>query len=44
MANGATLCYQPIAMQMLSKAGFSSFEIKQLAHDFQDYYYIIKKS
>lgn len=32
------------ALQMLSEAGFSSVEIKQLAHDFQNYYYIIKKS
>jgi len=32
------------ALQMLSEAGFSSVEIKQLAHDFQNNYYIIKKS
>jgi len=35
---------QEKALQMLSEAGFSSVEIKQLAHDFQNYYYIIKKS
>jgi hypothetical protein len=35
---------QEKALQMLSEAGFSSLEIKQLAQDFQNYYYIIKKS
>ena len=35
---------QEKALQMLSEAGFSSVEIKQLAHDFQNNYYIIKKS
>ncbi len=35
---------QEKALQMLSEAGFSSVEINQLAHDFQNNYYIIKKS
>jgi len=35
---------QEKALQMLSEAGFTSVEIKQLAHDFQNNYYIIKKS
>ncbi|MEG4032052.1 MULTISPECIES: class I SAM-dependent methyltransferase [unclassified Microcoleus] len=39
-----TMWGQEKALQMLSEAGFSSVEIKQLAHDFQNDYYIIKKS
>ncbi|MBW4517728.1 MAG: class I SAM-dependent methyltransferase [Timaviella obliquedivisa GSE-PSE-MK23-08B] len=32
------------ALQMLAEAGFKQVEIKQLAHDFQNDYYIIRKS
>ncbi|MBD1913634.1 MULTISPECIES: class I SAM-dependent methyltransferase [unclassified Leptolyngbya] len=32
------------ALQMLADAGFKHVEIKQLAHDFQNDYYIIRKS
>jgi 2-polyprenyl-3-methyl-5-hydroxy-6-metoxy-1,4-benzoquinol methylase len=35
---------QEKALQMLGEAGFTSVEIKRLAHDFQNDYYIIKKS
>ncbi|MGB3758566.1 MAG: class I SAM-dependent methyltransferase [Rivularia sp. (in: cyanobacteria)] len=31
------------ALEMLEEAGFSSVEIKQLEHDFQNNYYIVKK-
>lgn len=31
------------ALQMLSEAGFKQVEIKQLAHDFQNDYYIVRK-
>jgi 2-polyprenyl-3-methyl-5-hydroxy-6-metoxy-1,4-benzoquinol methylase len=34
---------QELALQMLGEAGFSTVEIKQLAHDFQNNYYIVKK-
>ena len=30
------------AIEMLKNAGFSSVEVKTLAHDFQNYYYIAK--
>ena len=32
------------ALEMLEEAGFSSVEIKQLEHDFQNNYYIVKKA
>ncbi|MBI4780835.1 MAG: methyltransferase domain-containing protein [Oscillatoriophycideae cyanobacterium NC_groundwater_1537_Pr4_S-0.65um_50_18] len=32
------------ALQMLAEAGFKQVEIKQLAHDFQNDYYIIRKN
>jgi 2-polyprenyl-3-methyl-5-hydroxy-6-metoxy-1,4-benzoquinol methylase len=32
------------AIEMLKNAGFSSVEVKTLAHDFQNYYYIAKMS
>jgi hypothetical protein len=32
------------AIEMLKNAGFSSVEVKTLAHDFQNYYYISKMS
>ncbi|MEG3846323.1 class I SAM-dependent methyltransferase [Microcoleus sp. herbarium19] len=35
---------QETALQMLSEARFASVEIKRLAHDFQNDYYIINKS
>lgn len=35
---------QEKALQLLSEAQFTSVEIKRLAHDFQNDYYIIKKS
>jgi 2-polyprenyl-3-methyl-5-hydroxy-6-metoxy-1,4-benzoquinol methylase len=35
---------QEQALQMLSEAGFKQVEIKRLAHDFQNDYYIIRKS
>jgi 2-polyprenyl-3-methyl-5-hydroxy-6-metoxy-1,4-benzoquinol methylase len=31
------------ALEMLSEAGFTQVEIKQLAHDFQNDYYIVRK-
>ena len=31
------------ALEMLEKAGFKSVEVKQLEHDFQNNYYIVKK-
>jgi 2-polyprenyl-3-methyl-5-hydroxy-6-metoxy-1,4-benzoquinol methylase len=34
---------QEKALQMLDEAGFKQVEIKQLAHDFQNDYYIVKK-
>ncbi|MGL5060587.1 MAG: class I SAM-dependent methyltransferase [Microcoleus sp.] len=35
---------QETALQMLSEAGFSSAEVKELTGDFLNYYYIVKKS
>lgn len=35
---------QEKALQMLSQAGFTSVEIKRLAHDFQNDYYILRKT
>jgi 2-polyprenyl-3-methyl-5-hydroxy-6-metoxy-1,4-benzoquinol methylase len=35
---------QEKALQMLSQAGFTSVEIKRLAHDFQNDYYILHKT
>ncbi|NJM63127.1 MAG: class I SAM-dependent methyltransferase, partial [Oscillatoriales cyanobacterium RU_3_3] len=35
---------QETALQMLSEAGFSSVEVKELPGDFLNYYYIVKKS
>jgi 2-polyprenyl-3-methyl-5-hydroxy-6-metoxy-1,4-benzoquinol methylase len=35
---------QEKALQMLAEAGFKQVEIKRLAHDFQNDYYIIRKS
>jgi len=32
------------AIEMLSEAGFSDIRIKQLPHDFQNYFYIMKKA
>jgi 2-polyprenyl-3-methyl-5-hydroxy-6-metoxy-1,4-benzoquinol methylase len=32
------------ALQMLAEAGFAQVEVKQLAHDIQNYYYICRKS
>jgi hypothetical protein len=32
------------AEEMLSEAGFSDIRIKQLPHDFQNYFYITKKT
>ena len=32
------------ATEMLKNAGFSSVEVKTLAHDFQNYYYVAKKN
>jgi len=32
------------AKEMLSEAGFSNIQIKQLPHDFQNYFYIMKKT
>jgi hypothetical protein len=32
------------AREMLQEAGFTEIEIKKLPHDFQNIYYIIKKS
>ncbi len=34
---------QEKALEMLSEAGFTQVEIKQLAHDFQNDYYIVRK-
>ncbi len=34
----------PCTSQMLENAGFNRVEIKQLAHDFQNNYYIVRKS
>jgi hypothetical protein len=31
-------------LEMLADAGFTSVEIKQLAHDFQNNFYIVKKN
>ncbi|WP_416676766.1 class I SAM-dependent methyltransferase [Egbenema bharatensis] len=39
-----TMWGQEKALQMLSDAGFTRVEIKQLAHDFQNDYYIIHKN
>lgn len=39
-----TMWGQEKALQMLSDAGFARVEIKQLAHDFQNDYYIIRKT
>lgn len=39
-----TMWGQEKALQMLSDAGFTHVEIKQLAHDFQNDYYIIHKN
>ncbi len=30
-------------MQMMKEAGFSSVEVKELEHDFINYYYIVNK-
>jgi hypothetical protein len=38
-----TMWGQEKALQMLSDAGFTQVEIKRLAHDFQNDYYIIRK-
>lgn len=35
---------QDKALEMLEDAGFTSVEIKQLAHDFQNNYYIVRKN
>ena len=35
---------QETALQMLSEAGFSNVEVKELPGDFLNYYYIVKKS
>ena len=32
------------AREMLQEAGFTEIEVKKLPHDFQNIYYIIKKS
>lgn len=32
------------AIGMLKNAGFTNVEVKALAHDFQNYYYIAKKT
>ena len=32
------------AREMLTEAGFSDIQIKQLPHDFQNYFYIMKKN
>lgn len=39
-----TMWGQEKALQMLSEAGFTRVEVKQLAHDFQNDYYIIHKN
>jgi ubiquinone/menaquinone biosynthesis C-methylase UbiE len=39
-----TMWGQEKALQMLSDAGFTRVEVKQLAHDFQNDYYIIHKN
>lgn len=38
-----TMWGQEMALQMLGNAGFSRVEIKQLPHDFQNDYYIVRK-
>ncbi|MFE1745414.1 methyltransferase domain-containing protein [Coleofasciculus sp. H7-2] len=39
-----TMWGQEKALEMLEDAGFTSVEIKQLAHDFQNNYYIVRKN
>lgn len=44
--NGAglgTMWGKELACEMLEGAGFTHIEIKQLPHDFQNYYYIVRK-
>jgi 2-polyprenyl-3-methyl-5-hydroxy-6-metoxy-1,4-benzoquinol methylase len=44
--NGAglgTMWGKELACEMLEKAGFTHIEIKQLPHDFQNYFYIVRK-
>jgi 2-polyprenyl-3-methyl-5-hydroxy-6-metoxy-1,4-benzoquinol methylase len=44
--NGAglgTMWGKELACEMLEKAGFTDIEIKQLPHDFQNYFYIVRK-
>ena len=38
-----TMWGQQKALEMLDDAGFTRVEIKQLAHDFQNDYYIVRK-
>ena len=32
-----------LAEEMLKEAGFNSVDVREFAHDFQNYYYIVRK-